>query len=66
MKIKMDLKSIITLLIVVVFSASYSYVILQFANESMANNIVSAFIPVATSVVGFYIGYQTNKSNDNK
>lgn len=59
----MNLKSIITLLIVVVFSASFCYVVLEFANEAMANNIVSAFIPVATSVVGFYIGYQTNKNS---
>lgn len=60
----MNLKSIITLLIVVVFSASFGYVVVMYSNESMANNIVSAFIPVATSVIGFFIGYQTNKKED--
>lgn len=57
----MKLKSIITFIIVVVFSLSFSFVVLKFANEDIAKQIVSAFLTVATSVVGFYIGYQTNK-----
>lgn len=58
----MNLKSIITLIITIIFSAAFGYVVCLFANEAMANNIVSAFITVATSVIGFYIGYQTNKN----
>lgn len=59
----MNLKSIITFIIVVVFSLAFGYVVLNFADEDIAKNIVSAFLTVATSVVGFYIGYQTNKNN---
>ena len=62
----MNLKSVITLIIVIAFTAAFGYVVAMFANESMANNIVSAFIPVATQVVGFYIGYQTAKVVANK
>ena len=58
----MKLKSIITFIIVVVFSLSFGFVVLKFANEDIAKQIVSAFLTVATSVVGFYIGYQTNKN----
>lgn len=59
----MNLKSIITFIIVVVFSLAFGYVVLNFADEDIAKNIVSAFLTVATSVIGFYIGYQTNKNN---
>ena len=57
----MNLKSVITFIIVLVFSLAFGYVVLNFANEDVAKQIVSAFLTVATSVIGFYIGYQTNK-----
>lgn len=57
----MNLKSVITFVIVLVFSLAFGYVVLNFADEDIAKNIVSAFLTVATSVIGFYIGYQTNK-----
>lgn len=58
----MNLKSVITLIITIIFSASFGYVVAKFADEDIAKTIVSAFITVATSVIGFYIGYQTNKN----
>lgn len=61
----MNLKSIITLIIVVIFSLSFGYVVWNFADENIAKDIVTAFLTVATSVIGFFIGYQTNKK-DNK
>ena len=60
----MNLKSVITLIITVVFSLSFCYVVYRFANDETAKIIISAFITVATSVIGFYIGYQTNKKDD--
>jgi len=60
-----NLKSIITLIIVVIFSLSFGYVVWNFADENIAKDIVTAFLTVATSVIGFFIGYQTNKK-DNK
>jgi len=62
----MNLKSVITLIIVIAFTSAFGYVVCMFANDAMANNIVSAFIPVATQVIGFYIGYQTAKVVNNK
>ena len=59
----MNLKSVITFIITIVFSVAFSYVVISFANEDMAKTIVSSFLTVATSVIGFYIGYQTNKNN---
>lgn len=61
---KKEIKSIITLIIVIVLSLSFGYVVVRFINESMANQIVSTFLTIATSVVGFYIGYQNSKKEE--
>lgn len=58
---KNNLKSIITLIVVVVLSLAFCWVVIRFLDEALANQIVSTFLTIATSVVGFYIGYQTNK-----
>jgi len=57
----MKLKNIITLIITIVFAFSFCWTVVYFLDDDMAKTIVSAFITVATSVIGFYIGYQTNK-----
>ena len=57
----MKLKSVITLLIVIALTLSFCYVVVMFLDEDGAKSIVSTFLTIATSVVGFYIGYQTNK-----
>lgn len=57
----MKLKSVITLLIVLALTFAFGYVVVMFLDEDGAKNIVSTFLTIATSVVGFYIGYQTNK-----
>lgn len=62
----MNLKSIITLIIVVVLSIAFGYVVYQFADSEIAKMIVTQFLTVATSVIGFYIGYQTNKTKEDK
>ena len=59
----MNLKSVITFIITVVFSATFCFVVINFADTEMAKTIVASFLTVATSVIGFYIGYQTNKNN---
>lgn len=60
----MNLKSILSLLITVAFTAAFCFVVYQFANEEMAKSIVTAFLTVATSVIGYFIGYQANKKDD--
>ena len=62
----MNLKSKISLLITVAFTVSFLFVVGKFADTEIAKNIVSAFLTVATSVIGFFIGYQTNKPKDNE
>jgi hypothetical protein len=62
----MNLKSIITLIITIVLSSAFCYVVVQFADENIANMIVTQFLTIATSVIGFFIGYQTNKIENNK
>ena len=57
----MNLKSIISLIITIIFSLAFGYVVIKFADAEIAKTIVAAFITVATSVIGFFIGYQTNK-----
>lgn len=59
----MNLKSVITLIIVVAFSLAFGFVVYNFADENIAKDIVTAFLTVATSVIGFFIGYQTNKKD---
>lgn len=58
---KWNLKSIITLMIVAVMSFAFTYVVVTRLTDNMANAIAMAFVTMATSTVGFYIGYQTNK-----
>jgi len=62
----MNLKSVITMIIVVVLSLAFGYVVYQFADDEIAKMIVTQFLTVATSVIGFYIGYQTNKTKEEK
>jgi len=63
---KWNLKSIITLLIVIVLSIAFTYVVLTKLDDDIAKSIVVSFLTIATSTVGFYIGYQTNKPSQNK
>jgi len=58
---KWNLKSLITLIIVVVLSVAFSFVVFKSLDEDIAKSIVVAFLTIATSTVGFFIGYQTNK-----
>ena len=58
---KWNLKSIITLIIVTVLSITFTYVVLTSLDDDIAKSIVVAFLTIATSTVGFFIGYQTNK-----
>lgn len=57
----MNLKSIITLIITVILSLAFGYVVIRFVDDEIAKSIVTTFLTIATSVIGFYIGYQTNK-----
>lgn len=59
----MNLKSVITVIITLAFSFAFCYSVLKMLDTEMAKTIVAAFITVATSVVGFFIGYQTNKKS---
>ena len=63
---KWNLKSIITLLIVIVLSIAFTYVVLTKLDDDIAKSIVVSFLTIATSTVGFYIGYQTNKPSQSK
>ena len=63
---KTTLKSVMTLLITITLSLSFGYVVYKFCNEDMASQIASAFLTIATSVIGFYIGYQSNKNSKDK
>ena len=60
----MNLKSLLSLLITIAFTASFCFVVVQFADVEMAKSIVTAFLTVATSVIGYFIGYQANKRDD--
>ena len=63
---KWNLKSVITLIIVTVLSIAFGYVVLTSLDDDIAKSIVVAFLTIATSTVGFYIGYQTNKPSQIK
>lgn len=63
---KWNLKSIITLIIVTVLSISFVYVVIKNLDIEMSKSIVVAFLTIATSTVGFFIGYQTNKPSQAK
>lgn len=60
----MNLKSWLSLIITLVFALAFGYVVLMFADKEIAKSIVSAFLTVATSVIGFFIGYQNGKKED--
>ena len=59
----MKLKSIITLIIVMAFSFAFCYTVIKFLDTETAKAIITSFLTVATSVIGFFIGYQTNKKD---
>jgi len=63
---KMNLKSLITLIIVVFLSLAFAYVVVRNLDEEITKSIVVAFLTIATSTVGFFIGYQTNKPSQAK
>ena len=60
-----EVKSAITIIMVTILSLSFIAVVILFCNENIANQIVSTFLTIVVSVVGFYIGYQNTKKNDN-
>ena len=57
-----DLKSILTLIIAAVLCIAFGFTVYKFADSELTQSIVSTFLTIATSTIGFYIGYQTNKS----
>ena len=63
---KFNLKSLITLIIVTVLSFAFAYVVIKDLDDEMSKSIVVAFLTIATSTVGFFIGYQTNKPTQAK
>lgn len=63
---KINLKSIMSLIITIVLSFAFAFVVVKMLDEEMAKMIVTAFLTIATSVIGFYIGYQTNKPSQTK
>lgn len=60
----MNLKSALSLAITIAFVLAFCYVVYMFSNEDTAHLIITAFITVATSVIGYFIGYQANKKDD--
>lgn len=62
----MDLKSIITVIIAFFLALSFGYVVWTMLDIEMAKSIVATFLTIATSVIGFFIGYQTNKTSQSK
>jgi len=63
---KINLKSIMSLIITIVLSFAFAFVVIKMLDEEMGKMIVTAFLTIATSVIGFYIGYQTNKPSQTK
>lgn len=63
---KINLKSVMSLIITIVLSFAFAFVVIKMLDEEMAKMIVTAFLTIATSVIGFFIGYQTNKPSQNK
>lgn len=62
----MKLKNLLTFIITLALTIAFLYVVVKFLDLEMAKTIVATFLTIATSVVGFYIGYQTNKGGDKK
>lgn len=58
---KINLKSIMSLIITIALSFAFGFIVIKMLDEEMAKMIVTVFLTIATSVIGFYIGYQTNK-----
>jgi len=63
---KVDLKSIITGIITAALSFAFCYIVVRMLDEEMAKSVVTTFLTIATSVIGFFIGYQTNKPSQAK
>lgn len=63
---KINLKSIMSLIITIVLSFAFAFVVIKMLDEEMSKMIVTAFLTIATSVIGFFIGYQTNKPSQIK
>lgn len=63
---KINLKSIMSLIITIVLSFAFAFVVIKMLDEEMSKMIVTAFLTIATSVIGFFIGYQTNKPSQTK
>lgn len=63
---KVNLKSILSLIITIALTFAFSYVVIKMLDEEMAKSIVMTFLTIATSVIGFFIGYQTNKPSQIK
>ena len=62
----MNLKSCLSLIITIAFTSAFCYVVYKFADVEMSKSVVTAFLTVATSVIGYFIGYQANKKNEKK
>ena len=60
----MNVKNIITIFITLVLSIAFAFVVYKMLDLEMAKSIVTTFLTIATSVIGFYIGYQTNKNKN--
>lgn len=60
----MNLKSWLSLIITIAFTLAFCYVVYKFVDTEMAKSIVTAFLTVATSVIGYFIGYQANKKKE--
>ena len=63
---KLNLKSIISILIVVGLLFGFVWTVIFFLDIEMGKSIVATFLTISTSVVGFFIGYQTNKKGSDK
>lgn len=63
---KINLKSIISLIITIALTFSFGFVVVKMIDEEMAKSIVMTFLTISTSVIGFFIGYQTNKPSQTK
>lgn len=63
---KLNLKSIISILIVTGLLFGFVWTVIFFLDIEMGKSIVATFLTISTSVVGFFIGYQTNKKGNDK
>ena len=63
---KFNLKSIISFVITLTLAFAFCFVVIKMLDLEMAKAIVTTFLTIATSVIGFFIGYQTNKPSQSK